>query len=424
VIAPALAAGKWVVCDRYVDSTRAYQGGGGGVSLEWIDQLMASATKGVWPDRVYLFDAPAALAAARRNSRGNASDRFEAQDLQYFDRSSTEGAKTYATARLQQPLYAGGRITAGIERAQAQIDDANAQLDLVRKDLLAKTAVVFHEILKGQARLEIAQKSVDAHQSLLDSIDRRVSAEVSPESDLMLTRSRLAQAQTEKVQISLALDRARDVLRELLERELPSLARPAGRPQPSITLIDALAQAQLYAPEIRQLSAQENIASSDVDLQKAAALPNVFLRYENLSNDRDAGLVRDQTYVGVEFVPGAGLSAAQQIKAAQSRRFAAIEARRNAEKDVRERVRAIWADLNALRAQLESARNYAASAQSVSDSFARQFTIGRKTWVEVLNATRESLQAELALTDIEWNLKIAELRLEIETGRLAPDSIK
>ncbi len=86
VIAPALAAGSWVVCDRYVDSTRAYQGGGGQVSLAWIDGLMASATMGVWPDRVYLFDAPAQLAAARRNSRGNATDRFEAQDLAYFER--------------------------------------------------------------------------------------------------------------------------------------------------------------------------------------------------------------------------------------------------------------------------------------------------------------------------------------------------
>ena len=86
VIAPALAAGSWVVCDRYVDSTRAYQGGGGQVSLAWIDGLMASATMGVRPDRVYLFDAPAQLAAARRNSRGNATDRFEAQDLAYFER--------------------------------------------------------------------------------------------------------------------------------------------------------------------------------------------------------------------------------------------------------------------------------------------------------------------------------------------------
>ncbi|MBU3725669.1 MAG: dTMP kinase [Burkholderiaceae bacterium] len=86
VIRPALEAGQWVVCDRFVDSTRAYQGGGGGVSLGWIDELSESATSGLSPDRVYLFDAPAALAAQRRGGRGQAEDRFEAQDLAYFER--------------------------------------------------------------------------------------------------------------------------------------------------------------------------------------------------------------------------------------------------------------------------------------------------------------------------------------------------
>lgn len=86
VIAPALAAGKWVVCDRFTDSTRAYQGGGGGVSLGWIEQIASGVVGELSPDRVYLFDAPATLAAQRRNSRGSASDRFEAQDTQYFDR--------------------------------------------------------------------------------------------------------------------------------------------------------------------------------------------------------------------------------------------------------------------------------------------------------------------------------------------------
>ena len=117
------------------------------------------------------------------------------------------------------------------------------------------------------------------------------------------------------------------------------------------------------------------------------------------------------------------VSVAQQIKAAESRRLAAIETRRAVEKDVRERVRAIWSDVASLRIQVQSIRNYVQSAQAVSESFSRQFTIGRKTWVEVLNATREYLQAELSLADIEWNLKIAELRLEIETGRFKPDSL-
>lgn len=86
VIRPALQSGQWVLCDRFVDSTRAYQGGGGGVSLRWIDELSDWATFGLSPDRVYLFDAPAALAAQRRGQRGQAEDRFEAQNLAYFER--------------------------------------------------------------------------------------------------------------------------------------------------------------------------------------------------------------------------------------------------------------------------------------------------------------------------------------------------
>jgi len=336
------------------------------------------------------------------------------------NRSSQTNSKTYATTRLQQPLYAGGRITAGIEQAEARISESQAMLSLARRDLMARTVVAFHEVLKGEARLKVAHKSVEAHQVLLESIGRRVSSEVSPRSDLMLTRSRLLQAQTEKTQIQLGLDRAKDLLSELLEQPVPKLSPPAYRPPLNIELSQALSEAEAYAPEIRQLWAQEAIATLDVDLQKSVALPNVFLRHEILSGHRDRGLVREQTYIGLEFAPGAGLAVAQQIFAAESRKLAAIEARRATEKDIRDRVRSAWADVHSLRLQLQSTRGYVESTQEVSESFARQFGIGRKSWVEVLNATREYLQAELALVDIEWSLKVAELLLEIETGRFAP----
>ena len=86
VIKPALESGQWVVCDRFTESTRAYQGGGGGVDMAWIDRLNQQATLGLKPDRTYLFDAPAELAAQRRSQRGRASDRFESQDAEFFDR--------------------------------------------------------------------------------------------------------------------------------------------------------------------------------------------------------------------------------------------------------------------------------------------------------------------------------------------------
>ena len=86
-ILPALAAGTWVVCDRFTDSTYAYQGGGRGVPPARIASLEDWVQGGLQPDRTYLFDLPA-QEAARRRAAARAADRFEAEDLAFFERVS------------------------------------------------------------------------------------------------------------------------------------------------------------------------------------------------------------------------------------------------------------------------------------------------------------------------------------------------
>lgn len=85
VIRPALAKGHWVVCDRFTDSTVAYQGGGRGMSLADIEALERWVHPDLQPDRTYLFDLPPALAAQRRGAV-RVADRFEAQDEAFFAR--------------------------------------------------------------------------------------------------------------------------------------------------------------------------------------------------------------------------------------------------------------------------------------------------------------------------------------------------
>ena len=85
LIRPALARGAWVVCDRFTDSTFAYQGGGRGVPLRYIEALETWVHADLQPHRSYLFDLPAALAAQRRAAARDA-DRFEAEDLAFFER--------------------------------------------------------------------------------------------------------------------------------------------------------------------------------------------------------------------------------------------------------------------------------------------------------------------------------------------------
>jgi dTMP kinase len=90
VIEPALAAGSVVLCDRFTDSTRAYQGYGRGVPLDLIDQVDRLATGGRTPDFTLLFDLPPEDARARghsptRRGRGTA-DRLDAEDLSFYSR--------------------------------------------------------------------------------------------------------------------------------------------------------------------------------------------------------------------------------------------------------------------------------------------------------------------------------------------------
>jgi len=85
VIEPALAAGRWVVCDRFTDATRAYQGGGRGLSAEMIDTLAELVQGGLQPDLTVLLDLPVEQGLARAGQRG-ALDRFELENLAFFQR--------------------------------------------------------------------------------------------------------------------------------------------------------------------------------------------------------------------------------------------------------------------------------------------------------------------------------------------------
>ena len=85
VIVPALDAGTWVVCDRFTDSSRAYQGGGRGLPMETIDRLADWVHGDTWPDLTVLLDAPVEVGMQRAGDRG-APDRFEQERHDFFER--------------------------------------------------------------------------------------------------------------------------------------------------------------------------------------------------------------------------------------------------------------------------------------------------------------------------------------------------
>jgi dTMP kinase len=86
VIEPALARGDWVVCDRFVDASFAYQSGGRGLEWTKLERLADWVLGSMRPDLTLIFDAPVAVAQARLHAASSAPDRFEREQAEFFER--------------------------------------------------------------------------------------------------------------------------------------------------------------------------------------------------------------------------------------------------------------------------------------------------------------------------------------------------
>lgn len=127
VIRPALQRGDWVLCDRYCDSTVAYQGYGRGLDLDLIGQLNQIATGGLMPDLTLWLKLDASLGLARTRQRGTA-DRMELADLAFHQRVQ-QGFEQLALSQCDRmvPVEAEADIAAVSEEIQGIVERSVGQ---------------------------------------------------------------------------------------------------------------------------------------------------------------------------------------------------------------------------------------------------------------------------------------------------------
>jgi dTMP kinase len=118
VIRPALARGAWVVCDRFADSTRAYQGAAGGAPAELIVALETHILEGTRPDLTLIFDLPVADGLERAHARAGAEMRFESKGQAFHERLR-EGF--LAIARAEPGRCAVIDATGALDEVEARV---------------------------------------------------------------------------------------------------------------------------------------------------------------------------------------------------------------------------------------------------------------------------------------------------------------
>lgn len=367
--------------------------------------------------------------AARANTDSAAWQFFPAPSVAIEKAQVNQADRAYSgddmvtTLRLQQPLWTGGRLTAGKEKAEAGVLASRALLEETRQQIALRVVQAYGDWLAAHLKTQANEKSMATHVRLRDQVKRRIEQGVSAESDLTLAIARLESVDAD-IAVSLAQKNiALSRLEQLLGQPVDSAAlREIAVPQPiNSSLRDLLGQALAIHPAIQKARAQASVQKSVIAERRADLAPDVYLRAEqqrgNYSYNNTSA--ENRLFLGLSSHLGAGLSGLSNLEGAQSQHRAALAEVEAQGRTVNEQVQSDHALAASAESRLKALRNTLNANEQVLESFGRQFLAGRKTWLDVMNAARELAQTEMQLADIRATQVIVTWRLAIYTQGLA-----
>jgi adhesin transport system outer membrane protein len=325
-------------------------------------------------------------------------------------------------ARLQQPLWAGGRIDGGIELSRMKLRAGDASLLQVRRQLMEETAALYANLQGARKRLQAADLNLEEHEKLQGLISRRQLGSIASEADVRLARSRVAQAVAQREQLrGLAEKAVTDLLAQTqvpIEALLPPAEKMLLLPDPSRLLTEA----EMQSPLVHELESQVEVMRIQADLRTADLMPVLSAQLDqDLYVASERGTESRDTRVGLTLtgnLEGAGFAGFGRIKAAEAMVNSVKREVESARNEVRRRTQSLIADRHTYQRVSVTNETIVLSTEETLASFLRQYDAGKKSWVDVLNTQRELGEARQSLEQIQTLLVETTLRLAAITGRL------
>lgn len=366
--------------------------------------------------------------AARRAELGAAQAEVEAARWQYYPTPSVQLREqdkggTATVVAVQQPLWAAGRLDAGLDAANSRARSASVSITEAQYTLALRVTAAWQAWLQAHGRGEALAKSVALLTGYADSMRRRILGGVSAEVDQELVVSRLAQAQGD---LAAARAAERSALAQLSQMVGPPLraanlavAHDTGDKLPALETI--VEQAAFRYPALRRLEADIETARHEATQKQAALWPTLNLRAEHQrANPTTTGVngSDNRIMLVLDYTPGAGLSAGANIEAAEARIGGLREGREAARRDLIEKISADYEEHLASRDRRLDLRRTLKSSTEILASYDRLFIAGKRSWLDVMNAARELTQVEMALADVEAQFVTSRYRLRLHGGEL------
>ena len=331
-----------------------------------------------------------------------------------------QGDRTVTTLRLQQPLWSGGRLSAGSDKAEATLAATQATLDETRLQLGLRVLQAYADWWGAQLKTQALANSQATHERLRQQVRRRIQENVSAQSDLVQAVARLeavsAEVAAARAQGDVALARLGQLLGSAVDGA--ALATAPSWPRPlSDSLPTLLAQADGKSPAVSKAQAQARVQEAVVRERQAELRPEVYARLERQYGNYNfaTSAPQDRLFIGVSSRFGAGLSNQSNLEAAQSQLAAATSEVQVQQRTLGEQLAADHAQAQSVVGRMVSMRAARVAVEEAAASYDRQFLAGRKTWLDVMNAARELAQTETQLAELQATEFLLSWRLQAYT---------
>ena len=329
------------------------------------------------------------------------------------------------TKTVNLPLWVGGRINAEIDSAKSRRDGALSAVAEAQQTVMLETVATFFEFLKAEKKLKIAHENIDEHQRLYEIIERRVKAKTSPDVDAMLALARLQSARSAEIQSQNRLNISKSSLELLINNQVESV-HAFSQPEPvTVGINEAVSIALSVSPRIARVEHETIGFDANIQSARSALYPQVSLGYEYGETHGGSldGQVNEQTFLSVQFQPGVGLSVASSVSAAKQRKQSALDSLEAEKRELRRQMKSAWNDYRSASVQLEPSKKLVSATSAVIESYLRQYAVGKKSWLDVLNAQREATQARNTFVDFEVLYLTSLYRLKILLDEIKPNLI-
>ena len=337
-----------------------------------------------------------------------------------------------STVRVDQRLYAGGRL-------DAELDSAASRRDASLFDVQQAALTLAEQVVGAYQSLQVAEaqeRAIDAYRSRLEelaaSLARRIDGGASPRSDESLMNARMAESATSLTSARTAALVAQTVLRRLAGPAAGSASNAAPVPETTapatsmpICASDAGGEAARRAAVDRHPALMRSLLDLEaarfaLEGQRSTLKPSVTLRVERPVGGVPEGTPRGaRVALVLEYTTDAALSAASRIDAGAQRLVALRDEAESLRREIEQQLLAECAEYAGIVRRLLSLAEVRRHTGDVLSSYTRLFGAGKRAWLDVLNAAREDFENEEAAFTTAATLRGSAYRLALLGGNFA-----